>query len=69
MKTKVLIAIKSYATEENIVFLQNDVVVTKEVLGTEKGTVNLLGIKGWCEGSEMVFSHKVIVEYFASAKN
>jgi len=58
-----LIAIKGYATEENVVFLQGDVVV---VLGTEEGLVDLLGVSGWCEGVEMNFTPKVIAECFAS---
>jgi hypothetical protein len=61
-----LIAIKGYATEENVVFLQGDIV---EVTDHEEGMVYLLGISGWCNGVEINFIPKVIVECFASIEN
>jgi hypothetical protein len=61
-----LIAIKGYATEENVVFLQGDIV---EVTDREEGMVYLLGVSGWCNGVEMNFIPKVIVECFASIEN
>jgi hypothetical protein len=54
-------AIKGYSTNENVVFLQGDIV---EVIGTEEGIIDLIGVEGWCEGIEMSFSPKVISEYF-----
>jgi hypothetical protein len=65
-KRKNLIAIKGYATEENVVFLQGDIV---EVLGTEEGMVDLIGIGGWCNGIEMNLTPKVIAECFASIED
>jgi len=62
-----LIAIKGYATEENVVFLQGDMV---EVISFgEEGMVYLLGISGWCNGTEMNFIPKVIAECFASIED
>jgi hypothetical protein len=60
-----LFAIKGYATNENVVFLKGDVV---EVLGTEEGSVDLIGIDGWCVGTEMTFLTKMIAEYFSSVE-
>lgn len=61
-----LIAIKGYATEENVVFLQGDIV---EVTDHEEGMVYLLGVSGWCNGVEMNFVPRVVVECFASIEN
>jgi len=58
-----LIAIKGYATEENVVFLKGDIV---EVTDYEEGMVYLLGVSGWCNGVEMNFIPKVVAECFAS---
>ena len=66
MKVKELIAIKGYATEENVVFLQGDLV---EVTDHEEGMVYLLGVSGWCNGTEMNFIPKVVAECFASVEN
>jgi hypothetical protein len=63
---KSLIAIKGYATEENVVFLQSDMV---EVTGCEEGMVYLLGVSGWCNGVEMNFIPKVVAECFASVED
>jgi hypothetical protein len=63
---KSLIAIKGYATEENVVFLQGDMV---EVTDHEEGMVYLLGVSGWCNGVEMNLVPKVIAECFASVEN
>jgi hypothetical protein len=65
-KAKNLIAIKGYASEENVVFLQGDIVA---VVSTEEGWVDLVGVSGWCEGIEMSFTPKVIAECFASVEN
>jgi hypothetical protein len=65
-KGKNLIAIKGYASEENVVFLQGDVVT---VLATEEGWVDLVGVRGWCAGIEMSFAPKVIAECFASIED
>jgi hypothetical protein len=61
-----LIAIKGYATEENVVFLKGDIV---EVTDYEEGMVYLLGVSGWCNGVEMNFVPKVIAECFASIED
>jgi hypothetical protein len=61
-----IIAIKVYATEENVVFLQGDLV---EVTGCEEGMVYLLGVSGWCNGVEMNFIPKVVAECFASVED
>ena len=61
-----LIAIKGYATEEDVVFLQGDIV---EVVGTEEGWVDLIGVYGWCKGVEMNFIPKVVAECFASVED
>jgi hypothetical protein len=63
---KKLIATKGYATDENVVFLQGDVV---EVTDCEEGMVYLLGISGWCNGIEMNFIPKIIAESFASIED
>jgi hypothetical protein len=63
---KSLIAIKGYATEENVVFLQGDMV---EVTDHEEGMVYLLGVSGWCNGVEMNFIPKVVAECFASVED
>jgi hypothetical protein len=63
---KNLIAIKGYATEENVVFLQGDLV---EVTDHEEGMVYLLGVSGWCNGVEMNFIPKVVAECFASVED
>ena len=62
-----LIAIKGYATEENVVFLQGDMVEVTSF--GEEGMVYLLGVSGWCNGTEMNFIPKVIAECFASIEN
>jgi hypothetical protein len=61
-----LIAIKGYATDENVVFLQGDIV---EVTDCEEGMVYLLGVSGWSNGIEMNFSPRVIAESFASIED
>jgi hypothetical protein len=61
-----LIAIKGYATEEDVAFLQGDLV---EVIGREEGMVYLLGVYGWCKGVEMNFIPKVVAECFASVED
>ena len=53
--------IKGYFTEENVVFLEGDVV---EVLSVEEGMVYLEGVSGWCKGIEMNFSPRIIAECF-----
>ncbi len=63
MYTK-LYAIKGYATEENIVFLQGDFV---EITDYEEGMVYLRGVSGWCNAVEMNFTPKIVVEYFCVA--
>jgi hypothetical protein len=60
-----LFAIKGYATGEDVVFLKGDAV---EVLGTEEGSVDLIGVEGWCIGTEMTFTPKIIAECFSSIK-
>ena len=61
-----LIAIKGYATEEDVAFLQGDLV---EVIGHEEVMVYLLGVYGWCKGVEMNFIPKVVAECFASVED
>jgi hypothetical protein len=61
-----LIAIKGYATEENVVFLKGDIV---EVTDYEEGMVYLLGVSGWCNGAEINLIPKVIAECFASIED
>jgi hypothetical protein len=63
---KNLIAIKGYATEENVVFLQGDLV---EVTGCEEGMVYLLGVSGWCNGVEMNLIPEKVAECFASIED
>jgi hypothetical protein len=63
---KSLMAIKGYATEEDVAFLQGDLV---EVIGHEEGMVYLLGVYGWCNGVEMNFVPKVVAECFASIED
>jgi len=58
-----LFAIKGFATNENVVFLQGDIV---EVLGTEEGSVDIIGVQGWCQGIEITLSPKIIAEHFSS---
>lgn len=62
---KALFAIKGYATDENVVFLKGDVV---EVLGTEEGLVDLIGVSGWCKGIEITLIPKIIAEHFSTVK-
>ena len=54
-------ATKGYYTNENIVFMKNDLV---KVTNVEEGMVYLEGVKGWCEGIEMNFIPKLVAEYF-----
>jgi len=63
-KEQYLYATKGYYTNENIVFMKNDLV---KVTNVEKGMVYLEGIKGWCEGIEMNFIPKVIADHFETA--
>lgn len=53
--------IKGYATDENLVLLQGDMV---KVVDVEEGMVYLEGILGWCSGTELNFTPKIISEHF-----
>jgi hypothetical protein len=61
-----LIAIKGYATDEYIIFLQGDLV---EVISHEEGMVSLLGVYGWCNRTEMNLIPEKVAECFASVEN
>jgi len=65
-KRKKLIAIKGYATDENVIFLQGDMV---EVIGHEEGMVSLLGVYGWCNKTEMNLIPEKVAECFASVED
>ena len=58
--------IKGYFTEENVVFLEGDVV---KVISVEEGMIYLEGIFGWCKGIEMSFSPRIIAECFKTTIN
>lgn len=53
--------IKGYAHEEGVVCLQGDIV---EVTSTEEEEVLLEGKYGWSKGIEIVFTPKIVAEYF-----
>ena len=59
-------ATKGYFTEEDVAFLEGDVV---EVLSVEEGMVYLNGVSGWCKGIEMNFSPRIIAECFKTTIN
>ena len=59
-----LCATKSRYTDENIIFMKNDMV---KVIDIEEGMICLEGVKGWCEGIEMNFIPKIVGEYFETA--
>jgi hypothetical protein len=52
---------KGYATEENLVFMEGDVV---EVSDVEEGMIHMVGKRGWCNGVEMNFTPKIVAEHF-----
>jgi hypothetical protein len=54
-------ATKGYSTEENVVFLENDIV---KVTSVEEGMIYLEGVSGWCKEIEMNFSPRIIAECF-----
>jgi hypothetical protein len=54
-------AIKGYATNENLVFMEGDVV---DVIDVEEGMIYLLGKWGWCGGTEMNFTPEIIATHF-----
>lgn len=55
--------IKGKADSENVnvVVMQGDIV---EYVSTDEGEVEIIGIAGWCEGIELVFTPKEFVEHF-----
>jgi len=55
--------IKGLATEENVIIMQND-----EVQFRPSGDEDIIvfGIKGWCDGMELCFTPKQLVEHFES---
>jgi hypothetical protein len=55
--------IKGLATDENVVIMQNDEV---KFISNEEGEVLVIGINGWCEGMELTFTPKQLVEHFES---
>jgi hypothetical protein len=63
-KEQYLYATKGYASDENLVFMKNDLVKVNDV---EEGMIYIEGVKGWCEGIEMNFIPKIIAEYFEAA--
>jgi hypothetical protein len=54
-------AIKGYATNENLVFMEGD---TVKVVDVEEGMIYLEGIFGWCSGIEMSFTPEIIAKHF-----
>jgi len=63
LKIMKLECIKGYATQENIVCMQGDIVT---ILEMEEGLVTLEGVKGYCQGTIIDFNPMVVVEHFKS---
>ena len=55
--------IKGLATDENVVIMQNDEV---KFISNEEGDVLVIGTNGWCDGMELTFTPKQLVEHFES---
>jgi hypothetical protein len=55
--------IKGLATEENVVIMQNDEV---KFISHDEGDVLVIGTNGWCDGMELTFTPKQLVEHFES---
>jgi len=63
-KEQYLYATKSYASDENLIFMKNDLV---KVTSVENEMIFLEGVKGWCEGLEINLTPKIVAEYFETA--
>ncbi len=63
MKKQLFECIKGYATQENVVCVQGDVV---KIIDMEEGNVTLEGVAGFCEGIIIDFSPKIMIEHFKS---
>ena len=63
MKKNLFECIKGYATQENVVCMQGDVV---KIIDMEEGNVTIEGVAGYCEGVIIDFSPEIIVEHFKS---
>ena len=61
MKEKFFECVKSYATNENLVVMQGDIV---KFIGQEENFIYLEGYKGWCEEIEITLIPKKIAEHF-----
>ena len=57
----ILEAIKGYSTDENVVFLAGD---TVKLIDAEEGVIFLEGVSGWCNGTELSLSPKIVTECF-----
>ena len=55
--------IKGLATDENVVIMQNDEV---KFISHDEGDVLVIGTNGWCDGMELTFTPKQLVEHFES---
>lgn len=47
----------------NVICMQGDIV---EFISNEEGYVDVIGIAGWCNGFELSFTPKQLVEHFKS---
>ncbi len=55
--------IKGLAIDENVIIMQNDEV---QFITNEDGDILVFGLKGWCDGMELSFTPKQLVEHFES---
>lgn len=55
--------IEGYATDENLVVAQGDIL---QFLESEEGMLYFIGIAGWCKGIEINFTPKIIAKHFKS---
>ena len=53
--------IKGYATEENVVCIQGDILTIDSM---EEGNVTLVGVSGYCNGVFIDFSPRIVAECF-----
>ena len=63
MNKQLFECIKGYATQENVVCMQGDVV---KIIDMEEGNITLEGVAGYSAGVIIDFSPRVIAEHFKS---
>jgi hypothetical protein len=53
--------LEGYATDENLVVAKGDIL---RFLEGEEGMLYFEGVEGWCEGTEINFTPKVVAKHF-----